>query len=87
MNLTGVKIVVSLKGDRTWVGVQAPDSDPVLAVLDGGLEAVLEQLPDMIEQARSHGRNPRCERPPSAQQPQGVSARRQHQSDQLSLDM
>jgi len=67
MEIGDVKIVVSLRGDRASVGVQAPNCDPVLTVVDGGLDAVFAQLPDLIERAKSHGRNPKCERPPSQQ--------------------
>ena len=64
-----IKIVVSLKGERASVGVQAPECDPVLTVVDGRLDAVFSQLPSLIEQARNHGRNPKCEQLPSQQQP------------------
>jgi len=89
MEVGDVKIVVSLKGDRASVGVQAPDSDPVITVVDGGLDAVLGRLTELIEQARNHGRNPKCERPPSQQERQQPAPQRistpQRRSDQLSL--
>lgn len=81
-----MKIVITLREDRASVGVQAPDCDPVLTIVDSGLDAVFAQLPSLIEQARSHGRNPKCERPPSQQErqpaPQRVSARRQPSGQQ-----
>jgi len=89
MEVGDVKIVVSLKGDRASVGVQAPDSDPIITVVDGGLDAVFSRLPELIEQARNHGRNPKCERPPSQQERQQPAPQRvstpQRRSDQMSL--
>jgi hypothetical protein len=64
-----IKIVLTLKGERASVGIQAPECDPVFAVVDGGLERALERLPGMIQEAQgvwdSTPRYPRCQRPPS----------------------
>ena len=89
MEVGDIKIVVSLKGGKASVGVQAPKCDPVLAVVDGGLDGVFSRLPSLIEEAKSHGRNPKCERPPSQQQNQQPTPQRvstpQQRSNQLSL--
>ena len=77
-----IKVVIVLKGDRGSVGVQAPDCDPLFVTIEGGLEAALERVPGLVEEARQRWaespRNPKTER--SVPPPQPVRARAQRQS-------
>jgi len=69
-----MKVVVSLKGDKASVGVQAPECDPVFFALEGTLETTLEAVPGFVEEAKTRWENsklnPKCETPlPSQTQP------------------
>jgi len=47
-----LKVVISLKDGKASLGVQAPDCDPVFAVLEGSLEEALEKVPALVAEAR-----------------------------------
>ncbi len=69
-----LKIVLSLKGDKASVGVQAPECDPVFRTLEGDLGAALRAVPKLVEEARTRWEttklNPKCETPlPSQKEP------------------
>ena len=69
-----LKVVVTLKGGRGFIGIQSPQCDPVFTTFEGGLEAALERLPGMVEEARNRWaqspRYPKCQTPlPSQIQP------------------
>lgn len=49
---TELKVVITIKGSRAIVGIQAPDCDPVLSVFEGDLPTVLEQVPALVQEAR-----------------------------------
>lgn len=75
-----IKVVITLKGDRGAIGVMAPDCDPVLVTLEGGLESALERVPGLVEEARQRWaespRYPKCESPlPSQTPPPSTPAR------------
>jgi len=74
-----LKVVITIKGDRGFIGVQAPDSDPVLETFEGDLEAALLLVPSVVEQAQArwatNPRYPKCEvppPPPPSAQPRGA---------------
>jgi len=73
--VTGMlKIVISLKGNKASVGVQAPECDPAFFGLEGDLSAALTAVPGFVEQARTRWqtakRYPKCASPlPSQSQP------------------
>jgi len=62
-----IKVVITLKGDRGCIGVQAPNCDPVFAILEGGLDAALGRVATLVEEARQRwaesARYPKCESP------------------------
>jgi hypothetical protein len=69
-----LKIVISLKGNKASVGVQAAECDPAFFGLEGDLSAALTAVPGFVEQARTHWqtakRHPKCASPlPSQSQP------------------
>ncbi|MCK4299479.1 MAG: hypothetical protein KAX80_08095 [Planctomycetes bacterium] len=69
-----IKVVIILKDNRGSIGVQAPDCDPALEVFEGSLQAALERVPGLTEEALSRWaetpRYPKCESPlPSQKQP------------------
>ena len=69
-----IKVVIILKGNRGSIGVQAPNCDPALETFEGGLEAALERVPRLVEEALSRWaeapRYPKCLSPlPSQTQP------------------
>jgi len=75
-----LKVVISLKGDRASVGVQAPECDPVFFAVEGTLETALEAVPGFVEEAKTHWEasklNPKCETPlPSQTQPAATTSR------------
>ena len=47
-----LKVVISLKGEKGFVGVQAPNCDPVFSPFEGGLEQALERVPGLVSEAR-----------------------------------
>ena len=47
-----LKVIITLREDKAAVGVQAPNCDPVLAVVQGGLADAPTWLPALIARAR-----------------------------------
>jgi hypothetical protein len=69
-----LKLVISLKGDRASVGVQAPECDPLFFGIEGDLGTVLSGVPGFVEEARRRWETnklyPECESPlPSQAKP------------------
>ena len=68
-----LKIVLQMKGDRALVGVQGTGTDPVVETVEGTLEAVLAQVPQVLERARARWatspKNPAYQRPPEPPRP------------------
>lgn len=62
-----IKVVIALKGSQGFIGVQAPNCDPIFATLEGGLEAALGRVPGLLEEAlrrwEANPRYPKAERP------------------------
>lgn len=75
-----LKVVISLKGDRASVGIQAPECDPAFFGLAGNLQATLKAVPKFVEEAKTRWETsklyPKCETPlPSQAQPAPVTSR------------
>ena len=69
-----LKLVISLKGDKASVGVQAPGCDPAFFNLEGDLKTALKAVPKFVEEAKTRWGtsklNPKCESPlPSQAKP------------------
>ena len=47
-----LKVVISLKGEKGTIGIQAPDCDPVFSLFEGGLEQALDRVPGLVSEAR-----------------------------------
>ena len=62
-----LKIVIVLKESRAIVGIQAPDCDPVLSNVEGDLDAVLQRVPSLVNEANqrwdSNPRYPKADLP------------------------
>ena len=62
-----LKIFIVLKEERAIVGVQAPDCDPVISCIEGDLDAALQQVPALVDQANqqwdSNPRYPKADLP------------------------
>lgn len=76
-----LKLVISLKGGRASVGVQAPECDPLFFGIEGDLGVVLNGVPGFVEEARrrweTNKLNPECETPlPSQAAPPAPAAPR-----------
>ncbi len=60
-----MKIVITLNGGKGSIGVQDPNCDPVITVVEGDLEAALRRVPGLVGEARrrweSNQRYPKCE--------------------------
>jgi len=55
-----LKVVIVMKDDRTLLGVQSPDCDPVYTTMDGSLATVLEKVPALVAEAKQQwAANPR----------------------------
>lgn len=67
-----LKIVIVLKGERGSVGIQAPECDPVFAIIEGGLDTALGRVPEMVAEAKHRWeetpRYPKCTSPLPSQQ-------------------
>jgi hypothetical protein len=48
-----IKVVILSRGARCSIGVQSPGCDPVFAVIDGDLDAALEGVPAIVQEARA----------------------------------
>jgi hypothetical protein len=46
-----LKVNIIIKGDHIFLGVQAADCDPKMTTLQGNLQAALERIPSLIEEA------------------------------------
>ena len=44
-----IKVVISLKDGRGFVGIQSPNCDPVFTTLEGDLEAALERVTELVK--------------------------------------
>lgn len=81
-----IKVVILLNGDKGSIGVMAKECDPVLEVFEGGLQAALDRVPALVEEASARWeeapRYPKCESelPSQKQKPPQQPARssRQH---------
>ena len=75
-----LKLVISLKGGKAQVGVQAPECDPVFFGLEGDLSAVLSGVPGFVEEARRRWETsklyPECETPLPSQAEAAAAATR-----------
>jgi hypothetical protein len=75
-----LKIVISLKGNKASVGVQAPECDPVFFNSEGTPKAVLKAVFGFVEEAKSRWEasklNPKCQSPlPSQEKPAATTSR------------
>lgn len=74
-----LKLVISLKGGKASVGVQAPECDPVFFGLEGDLGAILSGVPGFVEEARRRWETnklyPECETPLPSQAKPAAPAR------------
>jgi hypothetical protein len=75
-----LKLVISLKGDKASVGVQAPECDPAFFNLEGDLKTALKAVPKFVEEAKTRWEtsklNPKCETPlPSQAKPAAAPSR------------
>ena len=90
-----IKVVLTLKEGGGFLGVQAPDCDPVFTPFQGEWEPFLERIPELVREARQrwaqNPRYPKCEAPLPAQPEapvrtaQPASRRRQQSGAQQSL--
>jgi len=59
-----LKVLIALNGDVAMVGVKTPDTDPIFTKVEGGLAGALQQVPGLIEAAKSkwatNPRNPKA---------------------------
>ncbi len=60
-----LKIVVVLKETRASVGIQKPEADPVIFLVNGSLAEIIAGVPAQVDQARAKWNNtpryPKCE--------------------------
>ena len=60
-----LKIVITVKETKALVGIQAPECDPMLWLVEGELPTILGGIPGLVEQARekwaANPRYPKCE--------------------------
>lgn len=49
--MSQMKIVISLNSEKSSVGISKPDCDPVFNVVEGGLDAVIARLPELVHAA------------------------------------
>lgn len=47
-----IKVVIFLKDGKGYMGIQAPECDPMLTPLEGDLAAALERVPELVQQAQ-----------------------------------
>ena len=69
-----LKVVITMKGDRSIVGIQSPECDPVFTPLEGGLDAVLARVPALVKSANekwdANPKNPKTVRPEPPPEPE-----------------
>jgi len=46
-----MKIVISLNSEKSSVGISKPDCDPIFSTVEGGLDAVIARLPELVRAA------------------------------------
>lgn len=67
MEIKQLKVVINFKENKATVGLQSPDCDPVLNTVEGELQVVLQQLPELIQKAQEQwsqsARYPKTSRP------------------------
>ncbi|MBA7642820.1 hypothetical protein ES703_50529 [subsurface metagenome] len=87
-----LKVVIVLKGDRSLVGIQSPDCDPIFTTIEGGLTAVRAQLPALIKSANAqwdaNPKNPKADLPepePAPAAARGQSTQKPKKADQPSF--
>jgi len=51
--MTEFKVIITAKEGRCSVGIGAPNCDPQLSIVEGGLEQALSRLPGLIQQAQA----------------------------------
>lgn len=69
-----IKVVISLKDGRGFVGIQSPNCDPAFTTLEGDMEAVLGRVPELVQQAQErwaeNARYPKADLPKPPPPPQ-----------------
>ena len=65
--MSQLKIVISLNSERSSVGISKPDCDPIFSIVEGGLDAVIAKLADLVRAAEekfaASPRNPQSNLP------------------------
>jgi hypothetical protein len=60
-----LKVVISLRGEKASVGVQAPECDPIFFNINGDLKVTLKAVPGFVQEAKTRWEtsklNPKCE--------------------------
>ncbi len=46
-----LRVNITIKGDRIFLGAQATDCDPKMATMQGNLQTALERIPSFVEEA------------------------------------
>jgi len=73
--MSQMKIVISLNSEKSSVGISKPDCDPVFSTVEGGLDAVIARLPELVHAAEEKfttaPRNPESKLPAPAPVPAG----------------
>jgi hypothetical protein len=49
--MSQMKIVIALNSEKSSVGISKPDCDPIFNVVEGGLDAVIARLPELVRTA------------------------------------
>jgi len=96
--LQDLKVVMTQKGDKVTVGVNAADCDPVVAIVPGTMEETIPMLADLIGAAKTQWeaspRYPKSERelpkppvrtPDQSNTPAGKSTPKKEKSPQNKL--
>jgi len=62
-----MKILIAIDEENIMVGVKRTDTDPIFTKIEGGLDAALQQVPKLIEDAKekwaTSPRNPKADLP------------------------
>jgi hypothetical protein len=88
-----LKIVIVLKKNRASVGIQAPECDPIISLVNGDLDEILEGIPKLLERAQARWAEaktyPKCEaklelpaKPPQRPEPVKREAKTQPAKDE-----
>lgn len=85
-----MKIVISLNSEKSSVGISKPDCDPVFSTVEGGLDAVIARLPDLVrvaeEKFTAAPKNPASKLPAPEPAPAHTGAARSPSSTSKSKD-